>query len=291
MAGGSGFTDQDLKNLQKDDNDSKVSQYQKPSKIDKKPQKKPTDNKRSAKVPIRKVQEHSSFEIKNSKEDDQTNVSSENHNAQLLDKVPDVSVSDEKKTSTVKKEEKQEPEKSDNNIRVLTDTEAAKEQMSSLEKLQQQQKIIEEQNKKKQTMIKETLAERMQQTQNESLKLKDINKELSRLDNLLQVDVKILRDKIDGACVEFSNAQKRFEVAEKEYVTAKMDYHKKKEHKDQLQECLYTIIQENEIRKAKKLEELMAKLTQSLKSPVSSPVTPTASEFPSPSTENREDIS
>ena len=39
-----------------------------------------------------------------------------------------------------------------------------------------------------------------------------------------------------------------------------MDLHKKTERKDLLTEHLYTIIRENELRKAKKLEELMAKL-------------------------------
>lgn len=39
-----------------------------------------------------------------------------------------------------------------------------------------------------------------------------------------------------------------------------MNLHRKTERKDLLTEHLYTIIRENELRKAKKLEELMAKL-------------------------------
>ena len=287
MAGWSGFTDQDLKNLQNDNNDEATQSQKtkpKPSKMDRKPQKKLSEAKRPVKVPSPKAPKEDTCEIKNAKEENNTNINSEGLNGQPLTKEPVV----EKKTSSVKKEEKQKPEA--DQMRVLTDTEAAKQQMSSLEKLQQQQKVIEEQNKKKQSMIKETLAERMRQTQHESMKLKDINRELSKLDHLLQVDVKILRDKIDGACVEYAYAQKRFEVAEKEYVTAKMDYHKKKEHKDQLQECLYTIIQENEIRKAKKLEELMAKLSESLEIPVSSPVATTASDPSLNSTETNENF-
>lgn len=56
------------------------------------------------------------------------------------------------------------------------------------------------------------------------------------------------------------NCRKRYEKAEKEYVEAKMDLHRKTERKDLLTEHLYTIIRENELRKAKKLEELMTKL-------------------------------
>ena len=151
-------------------------------------------------------------------------------------------------------------------IRVLTDSEAVEAQMSSLAKLQVQQKKIEEENKKKQSMIKETIAERMKQTQDESNKLKNINKELSKLDHLLQVDVTILRDKIDEACAEFSHAQRRFNEAEKEYVAAKLDFFKKKDLKDELQEHLYAIIQENEKRKAQKLEQLMQKLKSTVDS-------------------------
>ena len=54
--------------------------------------------------------------------------------------------------------------------------------------------------------------------------------------------------------------RKRFERAEKEYVEAKMALHHSTEHKELLAEHLCAVIQENEIRKAKKLEELMVKL-------------------------------
>ena len=54
--------------------------------------------------------------------------------------------------------------------------------------------------------------------------------------------------------------RKRFERAEKEYVEAKVVLHHSTEHKELLAEHLCAVIQENEIRKAKKLEELMVKL-------------------------------
>jgi len=41
----------------------------------------------------------------------------------------------------------------------------------------------------------------------ESHKLMKIQEELAKLDQLLNVDVSILRDKIDEACMEFSHAQ------------------------------------------------------------------------------------
>ena len=58
-------------------------------------------------------------------------------------------------------------------------------------------------------------------------------------------------------------SRKRYEKAEKEFVESKMDLHKKTEIKDLLTEHLYTIIRENELRKARKLEELTAKLNVS----------------------------
>lgn len=50
------------------------------------------------------------------------------------------------------------------------------------------------------------------------------------------------------------------EKAEAEYVAAKLDLHKKTETKEQLTEHLCAIIQQNELRKARKLEELMLQL-------------------------------
>lgn len=54
--------------------------------------------------------------------------------------------------------------------------------------------------------------------------------------------------------------RKRLEKAEAEYVAAKLDLHKKTETKEQLTEHLCAIIQQNELRKARKLEELMLQL-------------------------------
>lgn len=65
---------------------------------------------------------------------------------------------------------------------------------------------------------------------------------------------------LGSQCCHNFVCRKRYERAEKEFVEAKIDLHKKTERKDLLTEHLYTIIRENELRKAKKLEELMAKL-------------------------------
>lgn len=54
--------------------------------------------------------------------------------------------------------------------------------------------------------------------------------------------------------------RKRYEKAESEYVTSKLDLHRKTEVKEQLTEHLYAIIQQNELRKAEKLQELMLQL-------------------------------
>ena len=54
--------------------------------------------------------------------------------------------------------------------------------------------------------------------------------------------------------------RKRYEQAEAEFVAAKIDLHRRSERKELLTEHLYAIIQQNEERKAKKLEDLMAKL-------------------------------
>jgi len=54
--------------------------------------------------------------------------------------------------------------------------------------------------------------------------------------------------------------RKRYDRAEREFIEAKMDLHGKSEAKDLLTEHLYTVIHQNEVRKAKKLAELTHKL-------------------------------
>lgn len=157
-------------------------------------------------------------------------------------------------------QETEEPQKSVN-IGILSDAEQQELKMSSLIELQIKQKQIEDENKKRQKLIQQTLQEKFKQTQTESQKLKDIHRELKLVDTTFQADIDGLRCRIDDACVTFSHAQRRYEKAEKEYVTAKLDYFEKKDIKDELTEQLYAIIQDNEVKKAKKLEELMTKLS------------------------------
>ncbi|XP_069593246.1 RAB6-interacting golgin isoform X2 [Ranitomeya imitator] len=97
-------------------------------------------------------------------------------------------------------------------------------------------------------------------TQAEAVKLNKIQKQLQALDEMVSTDIGILRNRIEQACIEFSQAKKRYDKAESEYVSAKLDFYKKTQIKEQLTEHLCTIIQQNELRKAKKLEELMQQL-------------------------------
>ncbi|XP_028394600.1 RAB6-interacting golgin-like isoform X2 [Dendronephthya gigantea] len=146
-------------------------------------------------------------------------------------------------------------------VQVVMEPEKVKElELSNIEKMQQKQKEMEMINKKKEKMLQSALKKRYAKTKRETETLKLVQKELSRLDNLLYTDVQILRDKIDHSCREFDAARKRYERAEAEFISAKMNLHEKTETKDQLTEHLCSIIQQNEERKAKKLSELMEKL-------------------------------
>ncbi|KAH3796481.1 hypothetical protein DPMN_150049 [Dreissena polymorpha] len=142
----------------------------------------------------------------------------------------------------------------------IGETEGMSRGMLSLDKFQAQQKQIEEANKQKKALLSKTITERFQKAQKETGKLQHIQKELSKLDHLLTADVQVIRGKIEETSRDFMDAQKRFERAEQEYVAAKIDLHSKQEMKEQLTEHLYTIIHQNEVRKAKKLAELMKTL-------------------------------
>ncbi|XP_012694910.2 RAB6-interacting golgin [Clupea harengus] len=128
------------------------------------------------------------------------------------------------------------------------------------EKLQQDQRIMEEKNKQKKALLYKTIAEKSKQTQAEAVKLKRIQKGLQALDDSVSNDIGILRKLIEQASLDYSSAWKRFERAEAEYVAAKLSLHHRTEVKEQLTEHLCAIIQQNELRKAAKLEELMQQL-------------------------------
>ncbi|XP_062962411.1 RAB6-interacting golgin isoform X1 [Cynocephalus volans] len=134
------------------------------------------------------------------------------------------------------------------------------QEKSRWEVLQQEQRLMEEKNKRKKALLAKAIAERSKRTQAETMKLKRIQKELQALDDMVSADIGILRNRIDQASLDYSYARKRFDRAEAEYITAKLDLQRKTEIKEQLTEHLCTIIQQNELRKAKKLEELMQQL-------------------------------
>ncbi|XP_078114399.1 RAB6-interacting golgin [Sander vitreus] len=152
------------------------------------------------------------------------------------------------------------PEKETPAVKELEKQEVALREQTRLEQLQQEQKTMEEKNKRKKALLTKTIAEKSKQTQAEAVKLKRIQKELQALDDMVSNDIGILRGKIEQASWEYSAARKRYEKAEAEYVTSKLDLHKKTEVKEQLTEHLCAIIQQNELRKAHKLEELMQQL-------------------------------
>ncbi|KAM5294840.1 RAB6-interacting golgin [Glossophaga mutica] len=134
------------------------------------------------------------------------------------------------------------------------------QEKSRWEVLQQEQRLMEEKNKRKKALLAKAIAERSKRTQAETLKLKRVQKELQALDDMVSADIGILRNRIDQASLDYSSARKRFDRVEAEYVAAKLDLQRKTDIKEQLTEHLCTIIQQNELRKAKKLEELMQQL-------------------------------
>ncbi|RXN06321.1 RAB6-interacting golgin-like protein [Labeo rohita] len=145
-------------------------------------------------------------------------------------------------------------------IKELDKQEVELREKNRLQQLQWEQRMMEEKNKKRKALLAKTIAEKSKQTQAEAVKLKKIQRELQLLDDSVSSDIGILRKLIEQSSMDYSQAWKRFEKAEAEYVAAKMDLHRKTEVKEQLTEHLCAIIQQNELRKAQKLEELMLQL-------------------------------
>merc|ERR1719186_2402920 len=152
------------------------------------------------------------------------------------------------------KESKDDDDKSDPSSKVPQD------KMSKLEIFEVKQKLIEEQNRKRKELLTAAINDRRRQTSQETKKLQYIQEELQKIDNLLTTDVKFLRNSIEQASVDFSEAQKRYDKAEREFIDAKMNLFRIMERKELLTDHLCSIIEQNEMRKAKKLTELMDKL-------------------------------
>ncbi|XP_007569429.1 RAB6-interacting golgin [Poecilia latipinna] len=145
-------------------------------------------------------------------------------------------------------------------VKELEKQEVEMREKTRLEQLQHEQKVIEERNKLTKALLAKTIAEKSKQTQAEAVKLRRIQKELQALDDMVSNDIGILRGRIEQASWDYSAARKRYEKAEAEYVAAKLDLHRKTDAKEQLTEHLYAIIQQNELRKACKLQQLMQEL-------------------------------
>jgi len=132
--------------------------------------------------------------------------------------------------------------------------------LNKLEAFQEKQKLIEEQNRKRKEMLARAIQDRKKKTDTESKKLDQVHQELEKIDMMLNTDVQYLRKSIEQASLEFMEAQKRYDRAEKEFVESKLHLFSALERKELLTDHLCTIIEQNEIRKAKKLNALMEEL-------------------------------
>ena len=132
--------------------------------------------------------------------------------------------------------------------------------LSKLDAFQQKQKLIEEQNRKKKEMLLKTINDRKKKTDSEAKKLELVNQELQKIDLMLTSDVKYLRNSIEQASLDFTEAQKRYDKAEREFIEAKLHLHSCQEKKELLTDHLCAIIEQNEMRKSKKLNTLMEEM-------------------------------
>lgn len=169
-------------------------------------------------------------------------------------KTPEDSAANPDLLSGLESEENQKPESP--TTPVIPDKEHAKKS----EILQERQEKIKAENNKKKELLTKAINERKKRTTEETQKLKHVQVELHHLDQLVANDVKLLRKAIETASIEFVDAQKHYDRTEKEYVEAKLRLHQKSERKELLVEHLCAIIEQSELRKSKKLSELMAEL-------------------------------
>ncbi|EDQ86442.1 uncharacterized protein MONBRDRAFT_28333 [Monosiga brevicollis MX1] len=132
--------------------------------------------------------------------------------------------------------------------------------LSTWEEVERRKREIEAANKRRQQLLKKTLASRQTQVISEAQKLKQLQAELNQLEKDLSFDINLIRGRIETSAREYETAKKRFDHAEQEYVTAKLQLHRTQDMKEQLTEHLMLIIQKLEERKAEKLEAMLQQL-------------------------------
>lgn len=132
---------------------------------------------------------------------------------------------------------------------------------TNLDEFERRHKLIEEQNRLKKEMLGKALTLRKMKTQAEAKKLCEIQKELTHLDVTLSTDVLIIRNHIEVTTMALTEAERRYIRAEKELIEAKKLLFEKREQKELLTQHLCTIIEQNEMRKAHRLTELMIQLS------------------------------
>ena len=126
------------------------------------------------------------------------------------------------------------------------DTAEGCQRISKLDAFQEKQKLIEEQNRKKKEMLVRAINDRKKKTDSEARKLDLVNQELQKIDLMLTSDVRFLRDSIEQASIDFTEAQKRYDKAEREFVDAKINLHNCAEKKELLTDHLSAIIEQVE---------------------------------------------
>ena len=203
MADWQGFTDADLKRMQKAGGEGpkivkpvmrKTPQQNNKKPISKRPlkpkQKSDKTLPQSAYLGKAKSEVEEKVEIKGVEENKPT------------EKTP---VKPETPTKTQKHEEVKEKE-------LITDEkEVQNKEMQKLENVHRRQKEMEERNRRKKDLLSKEIAMRKKKALAESSKLVKVQAELAKLDQLLSNDVSVVRDKIDDACYEYNQAKKRFE--------------------------------------------------------------------------------
>ena len=90
----------------------------------------------------------------------------------------------------------------------------------------------------------EAINDRKKKTNTEARKLDLVNQELQKVDLMLTSDVKFLRDSIEQASLDYTEAQKRYDKAEREFVEAKLNLHNCAERKELLTDHLCAIIEQ-----------------------------------------------
>uniref|UniRef100_A0A1A9VYT5 RAB6-interacting golgin n=1 Tax=Glossina austeni TaxID=7395 RepID=A0A1A9VYT5_GLOAU len=131
--------------------------------------------------------------------------------------------------------------------------------ITSFKDAQLPRKMVEVENRQKKELLRKTTGHNSKSNSLEAHRIKEIKKQVIKLNDDFATDVAVLRKKVDRVCIYFNIVEQEYIKTEKKFVKCKLDLREAAEKQEILAEQLGAVITRNENRKVEKLTDRVEK--------------------------------